>query len=90
MKSGVTPGVLFFLGGVLGVLVVRGFFLDHLEELGWRMFWDGVANGRVMDLGRVFGSATFMKCLVGFVVCGGAAYAVGKAKLSKDPGSSST
>lgn len=59
------------VGGVVGVLLVRAFFLDPIEELGWRMFWEGIGNGRTMDLGMVVRSATFAKCLAGLVLGAG-------------------
>jgi len=60
------------VGGILGVLLVRGLFLDPIEEIGWRMFWEGLFNGQTMDMGTVVQSATFLKCLAGFVLGGGA------------------
>jgi hypothetical protein len=60
-------------GGILGVLLVRALFLDPIEEIGWRMFWDGLFDGRLMNLGTVIQSVTFLKCLVGFILGGGAA-----------------
>ncbi len=63
----------FCIGGIVGVALVRAFFLDTLEEIGWRMFWEGIGNGRTMDLGMVVQSATFAKCLVGFLIGGAVA-----------------
>jgi len=60
------------VGGVLGVLLVRALFLDPIEEIGWRMFWEGIFHGEIMDLGSVVQSTTFLKCLAGFVLGGGA------------------
>jgi hypothetical protein len=60
----------FCIGGIVGVVLVRGFFLDALEEIGWRMFWEGIGNGRTMDLGMVMQSATFAKCLAGLMIGG--------------------
>lgn len=67
--------LLFVVGGILGVLIVRAFFLDPVEELGWRMFWEGLSNARVMNSEMVLKSTTFAKCVAGFLV-GGLALAV--------------
>ncbi|ROZ64572.1 hypothetical protein [Ramlibacter sp. WS9] len=56
------------LGFVLGVVVVRAFMLDNVEELGWRIFWSEVQGGRAGELGNVASSATFLKCFVGGIV----------------------
>ena len=68
------------VGGIVGVLLVRAFFLDPIEELGWRMFWEGIGNGRSMDLGMVVQSATFVKCVAGLVI-GGALGILGSWRL---------
>lgn len=70
MKPGNLFVLLFIVGGIFGVLVVRGFLLDSLQEIGWRLFWGGLSNGEMMDIGMVFESATFAKCLVGFIIGG--------------------
>ena len=38
------------------------------------MFWSDIDLGEMMNLGQVLGSATFMKCLIGFLVCGALGY----------------
>jgi hypothetical protein len=67
------------VGGIVGVLLVRAFVLDPIEELGWRMFWEGIGNGRSMDFGMVVQSATFAKCLAGLVLGAGAGFFIGSA-----------
>jgi hypothetical protein len=64
-----TPITLFLIGGVVGVLVVRGFFLDPLEEIAWRIFWESLGRGG-FDLEVVLQSRTFAKSLTGFAVGG--------------------
>ncbi|HYM76114.1 MAG TPA: WG repeat-containing protein [Candidatus Dormibacteraeota bacterium] len=64
------------VGGIVGVLIVRAFFLGPFEELGWRMFWEAVGEGRSIDLGMVVQSATFAKCLAGLVLGAGAGFYV--------------
>jgi hypothetical protein len=78
------------VGGVAGVLLVRAFFLDPIEQLGWSMFWEGLANGQIMDLGTVVGSATFAKCMAGLVLGAGTGLFLAsrtnrKAKIVPDP-----
>jgi hypothetical protein len=58
------------IGGILGVLLVRALFLDGIEEIGWRIFWEGLGNGRMMNFGAVVQSSTFAKCLAGLVIGG--------------------
>jgi WG containing repeat len=67
------------VGGFVGVLIVRAFFLGPFEELGWRMFWDAIGDGRSVDLGMVVQSATFAKCLAGLVLGAGAGFFVSSA-----------
>lgn len=70
MKPGSLFTLLFIAGGILGVLIVRGFFLNPLQEIGWRLFWTQLAEGNMMDVDLVFKSATFAKCLAGFIIGG--------------------
>ena len=65
--------VVFTLAGaIIGLMIVRSFMFDQIEELGWRMFWDAFLHGRLgeRDMGMVFQSATFMKSLVGLILGG--------------------
>ena len=64
----ITAGLLG--GGALGILIVRALFLDPLEQLGWTMFWRGLEEGESMNWEAVLQSATFLKCLMGFVLFG--------------------
>src|ERR1700683_675714 len=70
----IPPSVSLCVGGILGVLLVRVFFLDPFEELGWRMFWEAIGDGRSMDFGMVVNSAVFAKCLTGLVLGAGAGF----------------
>ena len=58
------------VGAVVGLLVVRGFMLDPIEEMGWRMFWDAFFKGDIGSdgMGTVFKSATFAKSAMGIAV----------------------
>ncbi|MFH2070552.1 MAG: hypothetical protein ABIJ11_05000 [Elusimicrobiota bacterium] len=63
-------GGVFLLGGILGVVVVRYFFLIPIEVLGWKIFWHFLIEGKIMNLDAVAKSSTFLKCLIGFLVGG--------------------
>lgn len=69
-RSSPAVGGWILLGGIVGVVVVRLFFLDELEQLGWRMFWEELGNGRVLDPGTVLRSSSFAKCVAGFLAGG--------------------
>ncbi len=58
------------IGAVIGLLIVRGFFLDPVEEMGWRLFWDALFGGHIGMRGarEVVGSATFTKSMLGIGV----------------------
>lgn len=60
-------GLFIIVGAIVGLLIVRGFFLDGMEELGWRIFWDQFIKGKIDagGMGEVFKSATFIKSLIG-------------------------
>lgn len=62
--------IFIVVGAVLGMLVVRGFMLDPIEEIGWRLFWEALFKGHIsMDgMRKVLGSATFAKSGIGMAV----------------------
>jgi len=69
-----TPGgkkrmkILFVIvGAIAGLLIMRGFMFDGIEEMAWRFFWNDVFNGNLGTKGmdQVLQSATFMKSMVG-------------------------
>jgi hypothetical protein len=67
----------FLCGGIFGVLLIRAFALDPIEQMGWSLFWSGVAHAEVMNSRIVLGSSTFAKCCCGFLgMAIGAAVAV--------------
>ncbi len=66
----------FLIGGIAGVILVRSFLLDGLEEIGWRVFWEEFWNGRLMNLGDVLNSSTFWKTFSGFLIGGSAGSAI--------------
>jgi hypothetical protein len=72
-------------GAVIGLMVVRAFMLDPIEEMGWSMFWEAFFNGRMssQDMGMVLQSATFMKLLIGTFVGGFVGFIVVVAKVAR-------
>jgi hypothetical protein len=88
-RNGVLLPLGFLVGGTVGVILVRILFLDSIETLAWSMFWSSVGNGQLMDMGTVLRSATFAKCVSGFLVAGvAAALAVRAALRSNKAGAS--
>ena len=73
------PAVLALVGGAVGFMTVRGFMLDAIEEIGWRLFWEALfkRDMRSRDWVTVFKSATFVKLAVGTLVGGAAGLIVG-------------
>jgi hypothetical protein len=65
----------FCIAGIVGAAFVRAFFLDALEQIGGRMSWTGIGNGRPMGLGMVVPTASLAQGLTGLVI-GGAAGAL--------------
>lgn len=55
------------IGAAFGLLIVRGFFLDPVEEIGWRIFWEALFRGHISMRGmqEAVGSATFAKSILG-------------------------
>jgi len=81
------------VGAIMGVLIVRLFFLDGIQimglSMGWNAFWHGEMDS--YDLGFVFRSVTFYKCLAGLIaggVAGGLIGAVVSKKFSPSGGGS--
>lgn len=70
------------VGAIVGLLIVRGFLLDPLEEIGWRMFWNALFNGKLSAKGmdNVLGSATFIKSVMGIALGGIAGFFAYKKK----------
>lgn len=60
------------VGAMVGLLLVRVFMLDTIEEIGWRMFWDALFKGNISTRGirMVFESATFTKSVIGMAAGG--------------------
>jgi len=60
------------VGGVVGLLFVRGFMLDTIEEIGWRMFWNALFKGNFSTKGLriAIESSTFTKSVIGMAAGG--------------------
>jgi hypothetical protein len=60
------------VGAVVGLLFVRGFMLDTIEEIGWRMFWDALFKGNFSTRGLriAIESSTFIKSVIGMAAGG--------------------
>jgi len=60
--------ILFIIvGAIVGLLIVKGFMFDGIEEIAWHFFWNDVFNGNlgIKGMDQVLQSATFMKSMVG-------------------------
>ena len=62
--------VLALFGGVIGVAIVRFYFLNPLQIIGWNLFWQNLSHLNFDMFKLIFKSATFGKCLVGFLAGG--------------------
>ena len=61
----------FVVGAVLGFLLVRSFALDSVEELGLRIFLEGMSRGEKTFAGEdILHSSTFAKLALGSFVSG--------------------
>jgi hypothetical protein len=60
------------VGAVVGLLFVRAFMLDTIEEIGWRMFWDALFKGNFSTRGLriAIESSTFTKSVIGMAAGG--------------------
>ena len=70
-------------GAIIGLLIVRYFMLDPIEEAGWELFWHEAFNSRHglsgEDLDIALKSDTFMKCSLGTIIgaiAGGVIYSL--------------
>jgi len=63
--------ILAVAGGVIGVVVVRLFILTKFQIIGWNMFWKNLSHFNFDMFKLIFKSATFGKCLLGFLIGGG-------------------
>lgn len=71
--------ILAVAGGVIGVAIVRYYFMNTFEIIGWNLFWNNLSHLNFDMFKLIFKSATFGKCLVGFLIGGAAGFVVGMA-----------
>jgi len=59
--------IFVIVGAVVGLLFVRGFMLDTIEEIGWRVFWEALLKGNFSTRGlrMAIESSTFTKSAIG-------------------------
>ncbi|MBN2546895.1 MAG: hypothetical protein JXB50_13930 [Spirochaetes bacterium] len=69
--------ILAIVGAVVGVIIVRLFFLNSIQVIGWNLFWKNLFRFNFDQFRLIFKSATFGKCLLGFLIGGGAGAAAG-------------
>ena len=72
-----TVFILIIIGGIIGVAVVRMFFLNPIQIIGWNLFWRNVSNLNFEMFKLIFKSATFGRCFLGFLIGAVAAVVVG-------------
>ena len=53
--------LLIAIGVALGLALARYVVFDVIEVMAWQMFWSGLAEGEVAEIGAVLQSATFWK-----------------------------
>ncbi|MGE4288594.1 MAG: hypothetical protein AB7E36_07895 [Salinivirgaceae bacterium] len=58
------------VGAVIGVAVVRMFFLNSLQIMGWKLFWNNLASLNFEMFKNAFESATFGNSVLGFLIGG--------------------
>ena len=62
--------IMFLIGSIAGVLIMRAFFLDFIQIMGWELFWNDLSDSKIMDAEMIFKSKTFLKCFAGGAVGG--------------------
>ena len=61
---------IFILGGILGVIFVRAFLLNEVEQIGFTMVVNHLDRLSGSDFNTILNSSTFWKCFIGFLVGG--------------------
>ncbi len=61
----------FLIGCIIGIVIVRAFFLDEIEVIGFDLFWESAKEGKLsFDRETILNSSSFMKCCIGFIIGG--------------------
>lgn len=71
--------ILALIGGAVGVAIVRFYFLNTFEIIGWNLFWQNLSHLNFDMFRLIFKSAAFGKCLAGFLVGGAIGFVAGMA-----------
>lgn len=69
--------ILAIIGAIIGVAVVRLFFLNTFQIIGWNLFWKNLFHLNFDMFKLVFKSATFGKCVLGAIIGCGVGIAAG-------------
>jgi len=56
------------IGGVIGIFIVKEFFLNPIQIAGWKMFWGSLPDAGFVDIKTALSSKTFLKSALGFTV----------------------
>ncbi len=62
---------LTIIGAIVGVAVVRLFFLNSMQILGWNLFWENLSKFNFDMFRLISKSETFRKCFFGGLIGGG-------------------
>lgn len=57
-------------GGIVALLLVRGFFFSDTDEMWWIQFWGWAFHEGGLNTDAFLRSATFAKLVAGFIVGG--------------------
>jgi hypothetical protein len=58
------------VGAIIGVAMVRLFFLNSIQIMGWKLFWNNLASFDFSMFKNAFESATFGRSVLGFLIGG--------------------
>lgn len=69
--------ILVIIGAIVGVAVVKFFFLNSIQIIGWNLFWKSLSHLNFEMFKLIFKSETFKKCFIGALIGGGAGLITG-------------
>ncbi len=69
--------ILAIIGIIAGVAVVRLFFLNSFQIMGWNLFWENLSKFNFDMFRLISKSETFRKCFFGGLIGGGIGAVVG-------------
>ncbi|TYB32088.1 MAG: hypothetical protein FXF47_00450 [Candidatus Mcinerneyibacterium aminivorans] len=68
MKTKILFFMFMLIGGIIGLLIVRNFFLNPVQIAGWKMFWGSFPDAGLISIDTALSSKTFVKSALGFVI----------------------